>query len=109
MSSEETRICEGVPDKLLDSRVSDLHLAEIACDLVDWEVLAPHIDVTESEQKEIKEDFEGRYNLQKRQALRVWRWKNGDVATYRKLIDICCFQGLVSLAESIAKYLDAGE
>ena len=106
---EEKWICEGVPDKLLDSRVSDIHLAEIARDLVEWEKVAHYFHITESEQKEIKEDFEGRYNLQKRQALRVWRWKNGDEATYRNLIGVCCSQELVSLAESIVKYLSAGE
>ena len=104
MSSEERRICEGVPDKLLDSRVSDYHIAEIACDLVDWELLAPHLDITESEQKEIREDFEGRYKLQKHQALRVWRRENGDEATYRNLICICCSQQSVSLAETISQY-----
>ena len=104
-TSEEKRICEGVSDKLLDSRVSDVHIAEIATDLVDWELLAPGISLTQSEQKEIREDFEGRYNLQKRQALRVWRWKNGDKATYRQLIGVCCGQGKVDLAESIVKYL----
>ena len=102
-TSAVNRICEGVSDKLLDSKVSDIHLAEIASDLVDWELLAPGISLTESDSKEIKEDFEGRYNLQKRQALRVWRWKNGDKATYRQLISICCSQGLISLAEIIAR------
>ena len=101
----EKRICEGVADKLLDTKVSDIHIAEIATDLVDWELLAPGISLTRSEQKEIREDFEGRYNLQKRQALRVWRWKNGDKATYRQLIGVCCGQGNVDLAESIVKYL----
>ena len=107
-TSEEKRICERVSDKLLDSRVSDIHIAEIASNLVDWESLAPHFGLTESERKEIREDFEGRYNLQKRKALRVWRWKNGDKATYRQLIGICCrnsTQKLVDLAESIVKYL----
>ena len=108
-TSEEKRICEGVSDKLLDSRVSDIHIAEIATDLVDWELLAPGISLTRSEQKEIREDFEGRYNLQKRQALRVWRWKNGDKATYRQLICVCCGQGKVDLAESIVKYLGSDQ
>ena len=103
---EAQRICDAVADncKLLDAKVSDSHLADIVHDLVDWEVLAPHIGITESEQKEIKEDFECRYNLQKRQALRIWRWKNGDKATYRNLIHICCSQGLISLAEKISQY-----
>ena len=104
MSIKEKRICEGVPDKLLDSRVSDLHLAEIARDLVDWELLAPHFGITESEEVEIKAEFVGRYNLQKRQALRTWRMKNGDKATYRSLISICCSQGLILLAGTISQY-----
>ena len=79
------------------------------CDQVQWEHLGPFLDLTESEQKEILEDFQGRYNLQKRQALRVWRWKNGDKATYRALISICCSQGLVQLAETIASYLGSNQ
>ena len=109
MSGEEQRICQGVSDKLLDSQVSDYHIADTANDLVEWEDLGPFLDLTESEQKEIVEDFQGRYNLQKRQALRVWRWKNGDKATYRTLISICCSQGLVQLAETIASYLGSNQ
>ena len=109
MSEEEQKICQGVSDKLLDTQVSDYHIAEIANDLVEWEDLGPFLDLTESEQKEIVEDFQGRYNLQKRQALRVWRWKNGDKATYRALISICCSQGLVQLAETIASYLGSNQ
>ena len=109
MSEEEQRICQGVSDKLLDSQVSDYHIAEIVNDLVEWEHLGPFLDLTESEQKEILEDFQGRYNLQKRQALRVWRWKNGDKATYRAFISICCSQGLVQLAEKIASYLGSNQ
>ena len=109
MSEVEKRICNGVSDKLLDSQVSDYHIAEIANDLVEWEHLGPFLDLTESERKEILEDFQGRYNLQKRQALRVWRWKNGDKATYRALISICCSQGLVQLAETIASYLGSNQ
>ena len=109
MSEEEQRICQGVSDKLLDSQVSDYHIAEIANDLVEWEDLSPFLDLTDSEQKEILEDFQGRYNLQKRQALRVWRWKNGDKATYRALISICCSQGLVQLAETIVSYIGADQ
>ena len=104
MSIEEKRICEGVSDRLLDSRVNDLHVAEIAHDLVDWESLAPYLGITESEEMEIKAEFVGRYNLQKRQALRTWRMKNGEKATYRNLISICCSQGLLLLAEKSSQY-----
>ena len=103
----ENQITKGVSNELLDSRISDYHLAEIASDIVEWEILGPQLELTESEQREISEDFHGRYNLQKRQALRVWRWKNGDLATYRSLIRIFCSQKLISLAETIPKLLDS--
>ena len=48
----EKRICEGVADKFLDAKVSDYHIAEIASDLKEWEVLAPNFSLTEIEQKE---------------------------------------------------------
>ena len=91
-------------DKKLDCRVSDYHIAQIADDLVDWESLAPYLELTESEQKEIAEDYRGRYKLQKLQALREWKRKNGDRATYRKLGGICRNHDLVSLAERIESY-----
>ena len=105
MSSEKKRICDGVSDKLLDSKVSDFHLAEIACDLVHWEELAPYLGITESEQKEIKEDYGGVYNNQKREALRMWRSKSDHEgkATYRNLIRICCDQRCISLAERVCQ------
>ena len=90
--------------ELLDSGVSDYHIAEIADDLVNWKLLAPYLGLTDSEQKEITEDYQSRYKLQKLQALRVWRLKSGDKATYRNLSSICCSQGLVSLAERIKGY-----
>ena len=108
MSEEERRICIGVSDKQLDTRVSDYHIAEIANDLVEWEVVAPYFNLTESDQMEIMKDYEGRYNLQKRKALHVWRWKSGDKATYRTLISICCSQRLINLAERVVMHLVSG-
>lgn len=98
-------ICKKIDPAQLVTHVSDYHIAEVARDLVDWEEIAPFLEVTESEQKEIKEDYHSRYNLQKRAALRIWRWKNGDKATYKTLIEIFCSQGLVPLAEQLANDL----
>ena len=68
--------------------ISDYHMANIAQDLADWEEIASSILLSESEQKEIKEDYQGRYKLQKRQALRVWHNKSGNKATYKALLNI---------------------
>ena len=99
MSNKEKSIFEGLSDEQLDSKVSDIHIAEIAHDLVDWESLVSYLGITENEQNAIKEAFPKRYNLQKRQALRIWRWKNGNKATYRNLIRACCS---TEMAEKIA-------
>ena len=66
----------------MDNDISDYHIAEMAQDLKNWEEVSVSINLSESERKEIKEDYHGRYSLQKRQALRVWRNKYGDKATY---------------------------
>ena len=96
-------IIKDIPLRRLQSQVSDHHLAEIAQDLVEWEQISPALKLTDSECREIKEDFSDRYNLQKRQALRVWRWKSGNQATYKNLIQLFYSQGLVQLAETLAK------
>lgn len=101
------KIMKDIPPRKLKSRVSDYHLAEIAQDLVDWELISPVLGLTESEAKEIKEDYSKRYSLQKRQALHMWRWKSGERATYKSLIELFCSEGLVKLAETLANHLCA--
>ena len=93
-----------ISDDLLHTRVSDYHIAEIADDLVEWELLAPYLGLTQDEQKEILDINANCYKLQKIQALKMWRWKSGDKATYRNLSSICHSQGLVSLAKIIEGY-----
>ena len=90
--------------KLLDSQVSDYHILEIADDLVDWELMAPYLELSEADQKVIAENFRGRYELQKLEALRMWRRKCGDKATYRNLGSICRSQGRTDLADRIEEY-----
>ena len=100
---------KDIPLRRLQSQISDYHLAEIAQDLVDWEQISPALKLTDSECRVIKEDFSDRYNLQKRQALCVWRWKSRGQATYKNLIQLFCSQGLVQLAETLANSLRVGK
>ena len=88
----------------LDSTVSDYHIYAIAYDIVDWEVLALDLDLTESDVKEIKEDFDCSYYLQKKEGLCRWKLANQDKATYRALAGICRSQRLIGLAERVEKY-----
>ena len=103
-------ICEGVPKSCLDRAVSDIHIAQLAKIMtVDWQELAPFLEITPAEEDEIVEQYRGRLQLQKREALRKWKDKGGSKATYRKLIVIFCTQGRVELAEKLKGLLQTSE
>ena len=98
-------ICTGVPKSSLDSTVSDIHIAQLAKVMDEWQLLAPFFGLTRAEELEIVEQYRGRLQLQKREALRIWKLKNGSDATYRSLIEIFCTQERVDLAETLKGYL----
>ena len=100
----EKRICRGLTAKQLDAVVSDYHIFAIASDIKEWEQLAPSLSLTESNQKEIAQEFDDSYYLQKKEALNRWRSKNGERSTYQALINIFCLQRSVDIAERIASY-----
>ena len=87
-------ILRGVPREKLNSPITDIHIQELSSELKSWEELAPHLSLTEPEEEEIRMNYQGRYGLQKREALRKWKQKLGKHgATYRALIvTLCCVQ-----------------
>ena len=105
-------ICHGVPRKKLDSPITDIHIADLACMLTTWEELAPYLGLTPAEEAAIQVDYQGRYGLQKRQALRKWQSKLGsgpNGATYRQLIiALCCASGK-KMAEKVKELLTEPE
>ena len=94
-------IFEGVPETLLDSPVDDVHLAELAHDMEEWEELAPFLGLTPPEESAIVEKYRGRLRLQIREALRIWQKKKGSKASYRALIIVFCLRKRVDLAEKV--------
>lgn len=102
-------IIKGIPQACLNSTVNDVHLAELAKVMKEWQELAPFLDITPAEEEEIAEKYQGDLRLQKREALRKWREKTGSKATYRRLIVIFCTQGKVYLAEKLKDLLLVGE
>ena len=104
-SAKASEICKQIESSdLLDKPVPISLLDEIAYHLEDWEELAPYIDLSNSEQNEIKGDYDKQYLLQKREALRRWRRKNmTNKATLETLVSILCEKQLVSLAEMLVK------
>ena len=96
MSSEATESPSGP----LDTPVSDIHIAKIAQDFIrKWEELAPYLRLLPAREYEIKKV--GAYDDQKREALRMWKRKNGRKATYRALIVIAEQVSDAELAENI--------
>ena len=102
--SKASGICKPLEGSgLLEKPMPISLLDEIAYHLVEWEELAPYIELTEAEQEEIKNDYDKQYLLQKRQALRRWRKKGHLNATLETFVSILCEQGLISLAEMVIK------
>ena len=105
--SNAKEICEGVPRPLLDSPVSDIHLSDIASHITEWRELAPYLDLSEVEEKDIHvvDSNPNSPKLQRREALRKWKESNGSKATYRRLICILSSQGRAGTAEALKKIL----
>ena len=105
-------ICHGVPREKLDSPITDIHIADLAFMLTTWEELAPYLGLTEAEEEAIQVDYQGRYGLQKRQALRKWQSKLGsgpNGATYRQLIIALCRASEKKMAEKVKELLTKPE
>ena len=81
-----SELCKGVPNSLIDSPVHDLHTADLVSHFTEWEMLAPYIDLTETDERDIRGEYPNNPKLQRRQCLRLWKQRNGSKATYRKLI-----------------------
>ena len=103
--SNTKEICDGVSRSLIDSPIRDIHLSDIASHITNWQELAPYLDLSEVEEKDIVDSYPNRPKLQRREALRKWKESNGNKATYRKLICILCSQGRVSTAQSLKELL----
>ena len=103
--SNAKEICEGVQRSLLDSPVSAIHLSDIASHITEWQELAPYLDLSEVEEKDIVDSYPNRPKLQRREALRKWKESNGNKATYRRLICVLCSQSRINTAQTFKKIL----
>ena len=77
----------------------------LAKKMTEWQELAPYLDLTPAEEREIAEDYACRFQLQKREALIKWKEKHGRKATYRSLITVLCEQGRADLADTLKAFL----
>ena len=98
-------IFSGVPREKLDSPITDIHIEQLSSELKSWEKLVPYLGLSEAEEEEIRMDYQGRYGLQKREALRKWKRKQGSNGTYRQLIIVFCCAGQNEMAEKVKQLL----
>ena len=99
-------ILRGVPREKLDSPITDIHIQELSSELKSWEELVLYLGLTEAEEEEIRMNYQGRYGLQKREALRKWKQKLGKHgATYRALIVALCCAQQNEMAEKVKQLL----
>ena len=92
--------CDGMPDEVLDSTWRDVDLARLSQNIVSWEELAPFWGLTEAEEMEIKKDNPV-YAAQKLAALRRWKAKCSETATYRQLVRVFARMGKMELVEKV--------
>ena len=95
------RICDGVSKDVIDSEVSDEHIAEIVRSFNEWQFIATSLKLSEVEQKDIEDEYPRHPKLQRRKALHTWKQKFGSEATYRKLIKALCSEGQTKAAEEL--------
>ena len=69
--AEVVDICAGVPQRLLNTSIHDLHIADIVCYFTEWEQMAPYLGLTETEEADIREKYPNRPKLQRREALQL--------------------------------------
>ena len=94
----------GIPDEVLDSTWRDVDLARLSQNIVSWEELAPFWGLTEAEEMEIKKD-NPIYAAQKLAALRRWKAKCSQTATYRQLVRVFARMGKMELVEKVREIL----
>ena len=98
-------VFRGVSEAKKNSPITDEHIAAIAEQVTRWESLAPHLGLTEADEEAIAEDHKDKYDLQRRQALRLWKERNGSRATYHQLVRVLCRTGHIALAEKVREVL----
>ena len=96
--------CVDIPDEVLNSTWRDADLARLALHIVSWEELAPFLGLTEAEEEEIKRDHP-KYSVQKLAALRRWKAKSQDSATYRQVVRVFHGLGKIELVEKVREIM----
>ena len=94
-------LLRDIPPEKLDQPCSDDHLSEISLDITDWQFIAPFLELTEFEEREITCMYPNTLSMQNIGMLRKWKSAFAQNATYRTLISVLWKIGKTSLAEHV--------
>ena len=87
----------------LDKQCSDEHITSISLFLTNWQTVAPHLGLTETDEEDV-EDAK-RTQDKRYRTLRTWKAKNSFKATYKVLVDVFLKIGRADLAEKVCRFL----
>ena len=101
---EELIAYVGISADELNKPCSDEHITSISLFLANWQTVAPHLGLTETDEEDVEE--EGKKTQDKRyKTLRKWKAKNLFKATYRVLVDVFLKLSRADLAEKVCRLL----
>ena len=104
---EELIAYVGISADELNKPCSDEHITSISLFLTNWQTVAPHLGLTETDEEDVEE--EGKKMQDKRyKTLQRWKDKNLFKATYRVLVDVFLKLGKANLAEVCRLLVDEG-
>ena len=101
---EELIAYVGISADELNMPCSEEHITSISLFLPNWQTVAPHLGLTETDEEDVEE--EGKKTQDKRyKMLRRWKAKNLFKATYRVLVDVFLELRRADLAEKVCRLL----
>ena len=93
----------------LNQPCSDADLVELSRLIARWREIAPVLGLTEADEVDIEGHYPESPQAQRTAMLRTWSKKNGETATYNKLVEafkICERQDVIDKIELLAKERD---
>ena len=94
-------LLKDIPCERLNQPCRDDHLNEIALSLTDWQSIAPFLELTEFDEREITMRYSKDLAMQNIAMLRKWRSTFSQNATYKTLVNVLWNRGKTSLAEQV--------
>ena len=101
---EELIAYVGISADELNKPCSDEHIANISLFLTNWQRVAPHLGLTETDEEDVEEE-EKKTQDKRYKTLRRWKNKYLFKATYRVLVDVFLKLGKANLAEKVCRLL----